>query len=262
MFLYIFIFHFFFLMLRPPPRSTRTATLFPYTTLFRSTVAGADHDVDQPVAGFVEVHLAAQQAGAVVVDVLAHLARRPRVGGQLDDRLDRVADDVALTGREEMHGEARRRLQGDAFGRGRGGVHEVKAGALGRRLGRLQDVDILRLLADFFEIAEGLLLDRRKAALDIALGRLALGEVAGLVRLDDLVHVGLPGIEELLADFRRLAAQLADILGAGDLGGLAEATRDAERVELVDQVADRRIRAEAGGSVRFAAFDGDPQVEI
>src|SRR3546814_17873743 len=27
---------FFFLRLRPPPRSTRTDTLFPYTTLFRS----------------------------------------------------------------------------------------------------------------------------------------------------------------------------------------------------------------------------------
>src|SRR3546814_20096018 len=29
-------FVFFFLMLRPPPRSTRTDTLFPYTTRFRS----------------------------------------------------------------------------------------------------------------------------------------------------------------------------------------------------------------------------------
>src|SRR3546814_8280536 len=29
---------FFFLMIRPPPRSTRTDTLFPYTTLFRSVV--------------------------------------------------------------------------------------------------------------------------------------------------------------------------------------------------------------------------------
>src|SRR3546814_3301825 len=28
--------HFFFLMIRQPPRSTRTDTLFPYTTLFRS----------------------------------------------------------------------------------------------------------------------------------------------------------------------------------------------------------------------------------
>src|SRR3546814_13472749 len=30
---------FFFLMIRRPPRSTRTDTLFPYTTLFRSTAA-------------------------------------------------------------------------------------------------------------------------------------------------------------------------------------------------------------------------------
>src|SRR3546814_10971591 len=33
---FIFIFFFFFLIIRRPPRSTRTDTLFPYTTLFRS----------------------------------------------------------------------------------------------------------------------------------------------------------------------------------------------------------------------------------
>src|SRR3546814_7136962 len=31
---------FFFLMIRRPPRSTRTDTLFPYTTLFRSRAGG------------------------------------------------------------------------------------------------------------------------------------------------------------------------------------------------------------------------------
>src|SRR3546814_18444302 len=31
----------FFLMIRRPPRSTRTDTLFPYTTLFRSQLSGA-----------------------------------------------------------------------------------------------------------------------------------------------------------------------------------------------------------------------------
>src|SRR3546814_8078984 len=31
---------FFFLMIRRPPRSTRTDTLFPYTTLFRSALGG------------------------------------------------------------------------------------------------------------------------------------------------------------------------------------------------------------------------------
>src|SRR3546814_19626611 len=33
---------FFFLMIRRPPRSTRTDTLFPYTTLFRSRDGGVD----------------------------------------------------------------------------------------------------------------------------------------------------------------------------------------------------------------------------
>src|SRR3546814_18897787 len=36
----------FFLMIRRPPRSTRTDTLFPYTTLFRSPPR-ADRDADQ-----------------------------------------------------------------------------------------------------------------------------------------------------------------------------------------------------------------------
>src|SRR3546814_2431953 len=39
-------FFFFFLMIRRPPRSTRTDTLFPYTTLFRSydvLIVGAGH---------------------------------------------------------------------------------------------------------------------------------------------------------------------------------------------------------------------------
>src|SRR3546814_348074 len=35
----LFVCFFFFLMIRRPPRSTRTDTLFPYTTLFRSELA-------------------------------------------------------------------------------------------------------------------------------------------------------------------------------------------------------------------------------
>src|SRR3546814_16794634 len=37
-FIYVCVCVFFFLMLRRPPRSTRTDTLFPYTTLFRSAI--------------------------------------------------------------------------------------------------------------------------------------------------------------------------------------------------------------------------------
>src|SRR3546814_7021538 len=38
---------FFFLMIRRPPRSTRTDTLFPYTTLFRS-LSNLPRDADAP----------------------------------------------------------------------------------------------------------------------------------------------------------------------------------------------------------------------
>src|SRR3546814_3452688 len=56
--LHMLLFFFFCLMIRRPPRSTRTDTLFPYTTLFRSRLVFADrialragnvaptHDVD------------------------------------------------------------------------------------------------------------------------------------------------------------------------------------------------------------------------
>src|SRR3546814_16363364 len=52
---------FFFLMIRRPPRSTRTDTLFPYTTLFRSgDFSALDRDVEvlpdkHALAGKVEV---------------------------------------------------------------------------------------------------------------------------------------------------------------------------------------------------------------
>src|SRR3546814_6642868 len=39
---------FFFLMIRRPPRSTRTDTLFPYTTLFRSLIVWSPASVAHP----------------------------------------------------------------------------------------------------------------------------------------------------------------------------------------------------------------------
>src|SRR3546814_16426217 len=44
----------FFLMIRRPPRSTRTDTLFPYTTLFRSTDTTALGQVVLPAATWGE----------------------------------------------------------------------------------------------------------------------------------------------------------------------------------------------------------------
>src|SRR3546814_16375977 len=44
---------FFFLMIRLPPRSTRTDTLFPYTTLFRSFDAVIDTELRKAGADYV-----------------------------------------------------------------------------------------------------------------------------------------------------------------------------------------------------------------
>src|SRR3546814_11425171 len=46
--MYLCVLLFFFLMIRRPPRSTRTDTLFPYTTLFRSEVSPATVLADPP----------------------------------------------------------------------------------------------------------------------------------------------------------------------------------------------------------------------
>src|SRR3546814_9375603 len=71
-------------MIRRPPRSTRTDTLFPYTTLFQQQGAdvgavdvGVGHDDDAVVAQLVRVVLVAADAGAQRGDHGANL-----VGGQ------------------------------------------------------------------------------------------------------------------------------------------------------------------------------------
>src|SRR3546814_11568222 len=51
--MFVIVCSFFFLMIRRPPRSTRTDTLFPYTTLFRSAelkLAGMRHAYDEVIA--------------------------------------------------------------------------------------------------------------------------------------------------------------------------------------------------------------------
>src|SRR3546814_8024165 len=68
-------FFFFFLMIRHPPRSTRTDTLFPYTTLFRSLTCGVGRGttcgsrVDATGRGRAQSGGAIQRGAAVVTGV-------------------------------------------------------------------------------------------------------------------------------------------------------------------------------------------------
>src|SRR3546814_20475072 len=50
----LFVCFVFFLMIRRPPRSTRTDTLFPYTTLFRSTTEEIREAMEEPVAAITD----------------------------------------------------------------------------------------------------------------------------------------------------------------------------------------------------------------
>src|SRR3546814_9219438 len=54
-------------MIRRPPRSTRTDTLFPYTTLFRSPYASEpDHDRDEALHTFISKFSGNRAVGVVV----------------------------------------------------------------------------------------------------------------------------------------------------------------------------------------------------
>src|SRR3546814_6944613 len=52
-------------MIRRPPRSTRTDTLFPYTTLFRSVGMTIPRDLGGPGLGFLEVALVIEEMARV-----------------------------------------------------------------------------------------------------------------------------------------------------------------------------------------------------
>src|SRR3546814_2784237 len=83
-FLYIYyLFLFFFLMIRRPPRSTRTDTLFPYTTLFRSIIVicpdmALRGGLAEPLGRGVDVHgnTATQLVGLTQIELRVRSASR------------------------------------------------------------------------------------------------------------------------------------------------------------------------------------------
>src|SRR3546814_14543361 len=95
---------FFFLMIRRPPRSTRTDTLFPYTTLFRSV--GRDLRLAPVGERYGEQILVAHEAdpppvvGDVEVDFRGLAARQPpRLAVQrhrIDIAVEREGDETSV----------------------------------------------------------------------------------------------------------------------------------------------------------------------
>src|SRR3546814_17870123 len=97
---------FFFLMIRRPPRSTRTYTLFPYTTLFRSIVrkhrAARGHGFiafdDESNEHQMPIHGEQQEGRKNRKESADYRARLPalRIGHAGETKTHGVADDFAI----------------------------------------------------------------------------------------------------------------------------------------------------------------------
>src|SRR3546814_8815659 len=117
-------------MIRRPPRSTRTDTLFPYTTLFRSGAGegnnlAPDHEPYQRIGGV---------AGRVLRHDLRAVAEERDPVGVAEDLLEDMRDDDdrgSARGERSQHAEE---LLGFVIPQGRGRFVEAEhAGASGER---------------------------------------------------------------------------------------------------------------------------------
>src|SRR3546814_21120704 len=70
--LFFLAFYFFFVMKRRPPRSTRTDTLFPYTTLFRS---GLNADELARIHAPIGLAIGARSPAEIAIAILAQITQ-------------------------------------------------------------------------------------------------------------------------------------------------------------------------------------------
>src|SRR3546814_6127460 len=101
-------------MLRRPPRSTRTDTLFPYTTLFRSSIAWFPVDQSGPEfiarIGEIECEVECKRQSEAIIDLLGR-TESDALAGRIVQRIM----EVGLRGRASIHvpDDFDRRILGD-----------------------------------------------------------------------------------------------------------------------------------------------------
>src|SRR3546814_4522806 len=94
-------------MIRRPPRSTRTDTLFPYTTLFRSGLARRRVD---DLADHRHVHRDDEKAAAVILE--DPVAQHGALAALRDDAEGRLVEAVDALGREAETDQVQTRDRG------------------------------------------------------------------------------------------------------------------------------------------------------
>src|SRR3546814_9441583 len=96
-------------MIRRPPRSTRTDTLFPYTTLFRSCLAGRRREG-------AKVDRLVEPLGAVEIESADEPSERPRTRGR-EAQFLRLGRDIIGERREAARRAERSQKIVDKIGR-------------------------------------------------------------------------------------------------------------------------------------------------
>ena len=97
----------------------------------QAAVRCADNHVDESISGLVEGHLSLQDSGHIQIDVILHADNSFWIATELDDRLDRIADHVALPGREQVNDRAGSSPKRNSFrggGPGENRCRQTKAG--------------------------------------------------------------------------------------------------------------------------------------
>src|SRR3546814_7244392 len=97
-------YYFFFLMIRRPPRSTRTDTLFPYTTLFRSELNGEDGFPHSEICGSKVAHTSPQLIAACHVLHRLCMPRHPPIALTSRLRIHTTIDNPACITQEPTFG--------------------------------------------------------------------------------------------------------------------------------------------------------------
>src|SRR3546814_17180844 len=110
-------------MIRPPPRSTRTDTLFPYTPLFRSQEFDAAGELLDRILALA-VHRVEIEFGRHLDAELGHRAagRSLEIFGRVEHRLRRDAADIEAGAAQRLAAFRARHIEAQLRGADRGDV--------------------------------------------------------------------------------------------------------------------------------------------
>src|SRR3546814_11033500 len=131
-------------MIRRPPRSTRTDTLFPYTTLFRSILQDTAKDIDGAGAGGNRVIDEIRHRNTPVGEAPVAVGKRRDCGGVARVTRERRAPVELLLGVDE-HSEAGAEIVGPRDARVRPGWRHLPARVATRAVPAAQSSDERRV---------------------------------------------------------------------------------------------------------------------